>query len=133
MRLSDVNDNSPRLLKEEWQLEVPETHGTGPPGDQSLLDLAVTDPDRANYFFYRVSHSYVHLSSCDGSRQSQLFFILIEQFMCKFIVTGSSSGSSSTIVVVNVGHAEFAKFQGKCWPTSVNLNNQCQQLPLLLY
>lgn len=55
VRLTDVNDNSPKLLQREWRLQIPETNGLGPPSDQSLLDLAVTDPDRANYFFYRVS------------------------------------------------------------------------------
>ena len=56
VRLTDVNDNSPRLLKPEWKLEIPETEGMGPPSEEPLLDLAVTDPDRANYFFYRVKN-----------------------------------------------------------------------------
>lgn len=55
VRLTDVNDNSPKLSRSEYHLEIPETWGRGPPEDVALLDLAVTDADVTNYFFYRVS------------------------------------------------------------------------------
>ena len=55
VRLVDVNDNSPRLEQGLWQVELNETWGTGPPDDNSLLEISVVDPDTSNYFFYRVS------------------------------------------------------------------------------
>nr|XP_045604889.1 putative neural-cadherin 2 [Procambarus clarkii] len=54
VRLADVNDNSPRLARREWQLEVEETWGDGPPGNDTILEIASFDPDTTNYFSYRV-------------------------------------------------------------------------------
>ena len=55
VRLADVNDNSPRLARSEWYLEMDETWGLGPPDNSTLLTVAANDMDTANYFFYRVS------------------------------------------------------------------------------
>ena len=56
VRLNDVNDNSPELSRSEYNLEIPETWGRGPPDpDDALLNLAVSDEDVTNYFYYRVS------------------------------------------------------------------------------
>ncbi|XP_069945615.1 putative neural-cadherin 2 isoform X3 [Cherax quadricarinatus] len=54
VRLTDVNDNSPRLARREWELEVDETWGDGPPGNDTILEISATDRDTTNYFFYRV-------------------------------------------------------------------------------
>lgn len=55
VRLTDVNDNSPQLEQKEWEVEVDETWGVGPPDNNSLLEVSVLDVDTSNYFFYRVS------------------------------------------------------------------------------
>ncbi|XP_047498496.1 putative neural-cadherin 2 [Penaeus chinensis] len=54
VRLTDVNDNSPRLTQHMWQVDVNETWGAGPPDDTSLLEITASDPDTTNYFYYRV-------------------------------------------------------------------------------
>lgn len=54
VRLTDVNDNSPRLEQKQWEVEVDETWGAGPPDNVSLLEVSVLDVDTSNYFFYRV-------------------------------------------------------------------------------
>ncbi|XP_042231191.1 putative uncharacterized protein DDB_G0291812 [Homarus americanus] len=55
VRLADVNDNSPRLARREWELEMDETWGSGPPSDDTILEVSAADPDTSNYFFYRAS------------------------------------------------------------------------------
>ncbi|KAK4290981.1 hypothetical protein Pmani_036157, partial [Petrolisthes manimaculis] len=57
VRLADVNDNSPRLARQMWELEVDETWGDGAPANDTLLEISVTDKDISNYFFYRVVES----------------------------------------------------------------------------
>ena len=54
VRLSDVNDNAPRLARSEWYLEIDETWGDGTPDNSTLLTVAANDKDTSNYFFYRV-------------------------------------------------------------------------------
>ncbi|XP_045130294.1 putative neural-cadherin 2 isoform X1 [Portunus trituberculatus] len=54
VRLTDVNDNSPQLEQKQWEVEVDETWGAGPPDNVSLLEVSVLDVDTSNYFFYRV-------------------------------------------------------------------------------
>ncbi|XP_071534252.1 neural-cadherin-like [Panulirus ornatus] len=54
VRLTDVNDNSPRLSRHLWELEVDETWGDGPPDGSTLLEMSAVDRDTSNYFFYRV-------------------------------------------------------------------------------
>ncbi|XP_064093764.1 putative neural-cadherin 2 isoform X1 [Macrobrachium nipponense] len=54
IRLVDVNDNSPRLAKKMWEVEMDETWGRGPPDNSTLLEISVSDRDTNNYFFYRV-------------------------------------------------------------------------------
>ncbi|XP_071534107.1 uncharacterized protein [Panulirus ornatus] len=54
IRLADVNDNSPRLARQLWELEVDETWGEGPPDNSTLLEMSTVDRDTSNYFFYRV-------------------------------------------------------------------------------
>ncbi|XP_042205076.1 uncharacterized protein LOC121854466 [Homarus americanus] len=54
VRLADVNDNSPRLTRDLWQVEVDETWGDGAPTNHTLLQISTTDHDTSNYFFYRV-------------------------------------------------------------------------------
>ncbi|KAG7163819.1 Neural-cadherin-like 11, partial [Homarus americanus] len=39
VRLADVNDNSPRLARREWELEMDETWGSGPPSDDTILEV----------------------------------------------------------------------------------------------
>ncbi|MPC33527.1 Neural-cadherin [Portunus trituberculatus] len=53
VRLTDVNDNSPQLEQKQWEVEVDETWGAGPPDNVSLLEVSVLDVDTSNYFFYR--------------------------------------------------------------------------------
>lgn len=55
VRLTDVNDNAPRLTQRLWQVDVNETWGAGPPDGSTLLEITTADLDTANYFFYRVS------------------------------------------------------------------------------
>ncbi|XP_068228176.1 neural-cadherin-like [Palaemon carinicauda] len=54
VRLVDVNDNSPRLAKKMWEVDVDETWGSGPPDNETLLEISVSDKDMSNYFSYRV-------------------------------------------------------------------------------
>ncbi|XP_047498494.1 neural-cadherin-like [Penaeus chinensis] len=54
VRLTDVNDNSPRLARPQWELKVPETWGAAPPPDDTILEITASDRDTANHFFYRV-------------------------------------------------------------------------------
>ncbi|XP_066955765.1 LOW QUALITY PROTEIN: putative neural-cadherin 2 [Macrobrachium rosenbergii] len=54
VRLVDVNDNSPRLAKKMWEVDVDETWGTGPHDNETLLEISVSDRDMSNYFSYRV-------------------------------------------------------------------------------
>lgn len=55
VRLADVNDNSPRLARQLWELEVDETWGKGPPNNTTILEVSAADRDTSNYFYYRVS------------------------------------------------------------------------------
>lgn len=57
VRLADVNDNSPRLARQLWELEVDETWGKGPPNDTTILEVSAADRDTSNYFYYRVSEN----------------------------------------------------------------------------
>ncbi|KAK7071826.1 hypothetical protein SK128_016922 [Halocaridina rubra] len=50
----DENDNSPRLARNHWELEVNETWGQGPPSNITLLEMTAADPDAKNYFSYRI-------------------------------------------------------------------------------
>lgn len=52
--MSDVNDNSPRLARKQWNLTVQETWGDSSPENTTLLEIAAVDRDTANYFYYRV-------------------------------------------------------------------------------
>lgn len=54
IRLSDVNDNSPRLARKQWDLTVQETWGDREPDNTTLLEIAAADRDTSNYFYYRV-------------------------------------------------------------------------------
>ncbi|XP_071513351.1 uncharacterized protein [Panulirus ornatus] len=54
VRLADVNDNSPRLTRDLWQVEMDETWGHGAPSNDTLLQVSTADHDTSNYFFYRV-------------------------------------------------------------------------------
>ncbi|CAL4064457.1 unnamed protein product, partial [Meganyctiphanes norvegica] len=54
VHLVDVNDNSPRLARPLWELQVMETWGVGPPDNTTLLQVTALDRDTKNYFFYRV-------------------------------------------------------------------------------
>ncbi|XP_069945504.1 putative neural-cadherin 2 isoform X2 [Cherax quadricarinatus] len=54
VRLADVNDNSPRLARQLWELQVEETWGEGPPDNKTILEISAADRDTSNYFFYRV-------------------------------------------------------------------------------
>ncbi|XP_064095252.1 LOW QUALITY PROTEIN: putative neural-cadherin 2 [Macrobrachium nipponense] len=54
VRLADVNDNSPRITREIWQVDVNETWGPGPPSNTTLLQITTQDHDTSNYFYYRV-------------------------------------------------------------------------------
>ncbi|KAK4295368.1 hypothetical protein Pmani_032058, partial [Petrolisthes manimaculis] len=54
VRLADVNDNSPRLTRNLWRLDVEETWGDDAPSNTTLLEISTTDHDTSNYFFYRV-------------------------------------------------------------------------------
>ena len=67
VRLADVNDNSPRLSRDLWAVEVDETRGEGPPDDLTLLQITTNDKDTSNYFYYRVRGCCSGSSSCSGS------------------------------------------------------------------
>ncbi|XP_064105899.1 putative neural-cadherin 2 isoform X2 [Macrobrachium nipponense] len=54
VRLSDENDNSPRLARKSWELEVYETFSDGPPNNITLLEMTAADPDSKNDFSFRV-------------------------------------------------------------------------------
>ncbi|KAK7080331.1 Cadherin, partial [Halocaridina rubra] len=55
VRLADVNDNSPRLARDLWDVEVNETWGGDPaPNNNTLIQFSTLDHDTSNYFFYRV-------------------------------------------------------------------------------
>ncbi|CAL4133360.1 unnamed protein product, partial [Meganyctiphanes norvegica] len=54
VQLSDVNDNTPQLAREEWDIEVDETWGNDQPSNDTLLELAAMDRDTSNYFYYRI-------------------------------------------------------------------------------
>ncbi|XP_037789240.1 putative neural-cadherin 2 [Penaeus monodon] len=54
VRLSDENDNPPRLVRQLWDLEVDETWGNGPPDNTTLLKITPKDPDANNSFFFRL-------------------------------------------------------------------------------
>ncbi|XP_063847144.1 neural-cadherin-like [Scylla paramamosain] len=54
VRLADVNDNSPRLARDVWAVEVDETWGEAPPDNTTLLQITAADKDTSNYFYYRV-------------------------------------------------------------------------------
>lgn len=54
VRLVDVNDNSPRLTRDLWVVEVKETWGDGPASNYTLLQVTTADQDTSNYFYYRV-------------------------------------------------------------------------------
>ncbi|XP_068245433.1 putative neural-cadherin 2 [Palaemon carinicauda] len=57
VRLADINDNSPRLTRELWKVEVNETWASGPPDNMTLVEISTLDHDTSNYFFYRVVES----------------------------------------------------------------------------
>ncbi|XP_064116623.1 putative neural-cadherin 2 [Macrobrachium nipponense] len=54
VRLTDENDNSPRLARQYWELEVDETWGDGPPNNMTLLEMTAADPDTKNHFSYKI-------------------------------------------------------------------------------
>ncbi|XP_066988266.1 putative neural-cadherin 2 [Macrobrachium rosenbergii] len=54
VRLTDENDNSPRLARQFWELEVDETWGDGPPSNRTLLEMTAADPDTKNHFSYKI-------------------------------------------------------------------------------
>ncbi|XP_066952072.1 neural-cadherin-like isoform X1 [Macrobrachium rosenbergii] len=54
VRLTDENDNSPRLARQYWELEVDETWGDGPPNNLTLLEMTAADPDTKNQFSYKI-------------------------------------------------------------------------------
>lgn len=55
IRVDDQNDNSPRLARRLWELQVEETPSTAPPPNTTLLELTAADRDAHNTFLYRVS------------------------------------------------------------------------------
>ncbi|XP_071513325.1 putative neural-cadherin 2 [Panulirus ornatus] len=77
VRLTDVNDNSPRLTRDLWQVGVDETWGLGPPGNDTLLQVTTDDQDTSNYFFYRVVEGsgwgWQHFGMRTHGRVGQLF------------------------------------------------------------
>nr|XP_053627994.1 putative neural-cadherin 2 [Cherax quadricarinatus] len=79
VRLADVNDNSPRLTRDLWQVEVEETWGEGPPLNHTLLNITASDPDTSNYFFYRVVEEsgwgWQHFAMRTEADKGQLFAI----------------------------------------------------------
>ncbi|KAK8371878.1 hypothetical protein O3P69_010115, partial [Scylla paramamosain] len=54
IRVDDQNDNSPRLARRLWELQVEETPSTTPPPNTTLLELTAADRDAHNTFLYRV-------------------------------------------------------------------------------
>lgn len=50
VRLEDVNDNTPKFARPEWQIEIDE----GPQTKNTLFEITVTDPDVSNAFLFRV-------------------------------------------------------------------------------
>ncbi|XP_063876093.1 uncharacterized protein LOC135109037 isoform X2 [Scylla paramamosain] len=54
IRVDDQNDNSPRLARRLWELQVEETPSTAPPPNTTLLELTAADRDAHNTFLYRV-------------------------------------------------------------------------------
>ncbi|KAG0718543.1 Neural-cadherin [Chionoecetes opilio] len=79
VRLADVNDNSPRLARQLWELEVDETWGKGPPNDTTILEVSAADGDTSNYFFYRVVEAsgwgWEHFSMRSVGAMGQLYAI----------------------------------------------------------
>ncbi|KAG8270110.1 beta-catenin binding [Homalodisca vitripennis] len=53
IKVADVNDMSPRFVKDEWQTEVDETDGDKVP-DSAILTVTVHDDDEENDFYYKV-------------------------------------------------------------------------------
>ncbi|KAK8373017.1 hypothetical protein O3P69_013536, partial [Scylla paramamosain] len=53
IRVDDQNDNSPRLARRLWELQVEETPSTAPPPNTTLLELTAADRDAHNTFLYR--------------------------------------------------------------------------------
>lgn len=62
VRLKDVNDNSPRLSRREWHVQVFESSNFTPMNNDTLLEISVSDADVSNYFSYRVSEFFFYLS-----------------------------------------------------------------------
>ncbi|XP_050716089.1 putative neural-cadherin 2 isoform X2 [Eriocheir sinensis] len=54
VRVTDENDNPPRLARRQWELEVDETPPYTQPPNTTLLKLTATDKDDNNTFLYRV-------------------------------------------------------------------------------
>ena len=54
VRLSDLNDNSPRLSRREWNVALDESDGNFSQDDSTLFEMTVDDPDASNYFLFRV-------------------------------------------------------------------------------
>ncbi|XP_042206047.1 putative neural-cadherin 2 [Homarus americanus] len=77
VRLVDVNDNSPRLEQSQWDVEIDETWGPGPPDDSTLLQITALDADTSNYFFYRVVEAsgwgWEHFGIRSVGAEGQLF------------------------------------------------------------
>ncbi|XP_068219630.1 putative neural-cadherin 2 [Palaemon carinicauda] len=54
VRLADVNDNSPRLSRDLWEVDVKESWRGEAPSNRTLAQFTTVDHDISNYFFYRV-------------------------------------------------------------------------------
>ncbi|XP_045130739.1 neural-cadherin-like isoform X2 [Portunus trituberculatus] len=54
IRVSDIDDNPPRLARKRWDLTVQETWGNSGSANTTLLEIAASDRDAASYFYYRV-------------------------------------------------------------------------------
>ena len=80
VRLVDVNDNSPRLTRDLWVVEVKETWGDGPASNYTLLQVTTADQDTSNYFYYRVrglsDYSVIH-GSCISYTCMYLFMVTV--------------------------------------------------------
>lgn len=53
--VEDENDNPPRFAREDWTAKADETFQKDFPSSEVILEAAVNDPDRNNYFSCRVS------------------------------------------------------------------------------
>ncbi|MPC26466.1 putative neural-cadherin 2 [Portunus trituberculatus] len=79
IRVADQNDNSPRLARRLWELQVEETPPTIPPPNTTLLELTAADRDAHNTFLYRVvpdsGHGWENFGVRSVGAAGQLFAV----------------------------------------------------------